>query len=172
MATKAPKVGKIGLKAEEIAASPILKGLEFLCQTFGGEMDAWERKAYERTLAGIDGGVIAEAAQLLVDEASAGRQFYPIPKAPDWKAACVKVIQRRRCAIAANETKCEECHGTRWIHKTVNGRSFDVRCECHMRLMAAMDAVGKLLELPAADSRPEQHGDGYDGKMRAIGGVE
>lgn len=159
---------KTGLPANEIN-TPILKGLEFLCQTFGCEIDAWERRAYERTLKGIDGGVIADAAQLLVDEAAAGRPFYPLPKAPDWKAACVKVIQKRRAAIAASEQPCEDCHGTRW--KSLDGNAV-TRCDCHTKLMSAMDAVGKLLELPAAPTEAESHGDGYDGKMRAIGGAE
>lgn len=163
----ATKTGKIGLGAKAIN-TPLLQGLEFLCQTFGAEIDAWERKAYERTLKDIDGGVIAEAAQLLVDEAAAGRKFYPIPKAPDWKAACVKVIQHRRKAIAENQPPCELCHGSRW-KDTENGL---VRCDCHVNLMAAMDAVGKLLELPAAPGQPADHGDGYDGKMRAIGSLD
>lgn len=163
MATKS----KIGLSSKEIN-TPLLQGLEFLCQTFGAEIDSWERKAYERTLKDVDGGVLAEAAQLLVDEASAGRKFYPIPKAPDWKAACVKVIQKRRKAIADAQGPCEVCHGSRW-KDTPNGLT---RCDCHTALMAAMDAVGKLLELPAAPEQPGDHGDGYDGKMRAIGGAE
>lgn len=156
---------KTGLPPSEIN-TPIRQGLEFLCQTFGAEIDAWERKAYERTLKGIDGGVLAEAAQLLVDESAAGRKFYPLPKAPDWKAACVKVIQKRRKAIADSEKPCEVCHGSRW-QDTPNGLT---RCECHTRLMAAMDAAGQLL--PATAEQPGDHGDGYDGKMRAIGGGE
>lgn len=147
MATK----GKLGLSSTELN-TPILRGLEFLCQNFGAEIDAWERRAYERTLAGIDPGVVAEAAQLLVDEAAAGRKFFPIPKAPDWKGACVKVIQKRRVAAAELHKDCDVCHGSRWID-TPQGMA---RCGCHVRMMAAMDAVGKLLELPEASAGDER----------------
>lgn len=146
MATK----GKLGMSAKEIN-TPILQGLEFLCQTFGYEMDPWERKAYERTLKDIDGGVIGEAAQLLVDQAAAGKKFYPMPKAPDWKAACVTVIAKR--LKAAKEFHLADCtHSSQWIYNPETHA--DERCPCYVRMMAAADAIGRL-SLPTPEPSRE-----------------
>jgi hypothetical protein len=144
MATK----GKLGLSSKEIN-TPLLQGLEFLCQTFGCELDAWERKAYERTLKGINGGVLAEAAQLLVDEAAAGRKFYPVPKAPDWKAACAKVIAKRQ--HAARMLHLADCdHSSQWIE---NEKGQLERCPCWNRLQYALTTIGAIA-LPPAPGEP------------------
>lgn len=146
MATK----GKSGLPPKEIN-TPVRQGLEFLCQTFGVEIDAWERKAYERTLAGIDGSVIAEAAQLLVDQAAAGKKFYPMPKAPDWKAACTSVVTKRQ--LAARELHLADCeHSSQWIHNPETGR--EERCPCWTRLQQALRVIGTLALPPAPDAVP------------------
>jgi hypothetical protein len=142
----ATKTGKLGIAADEIVASPILQGLEFLCQTFGYEMDSWERKAYERTLKGINGAVVIEAAQLLVDQASGGRKFYPIPKAPDWKGACSTVIAKRLAAAKALHLgSCD--HSSQFIFNADTRR--DERCPCWTRMMTAVEEIGRL-ELPPA----------------------
>lgn len=147
MATKAAK-GKLGLTAKEIN-TPLLQALEFLCQTFGHEPDPWERRGYERTLAGINGDVLTEAAQNLVDQAAAGRKFYPLPKAPDWKAECAKVMAAKRKAVAA--IHLESCdHSSHFVE--VNGRQ--QRCPCWRRAQEAMAAVGQAIALPP--SREDQ----------------
>lgn len=159
MATKTK--GKLGLSSKDIN-TPILQGLEFLCQTFGYEMDAWERAAYERTLKDINGGVIAEAAQVLVDQAAAGRKFFPVPKAPDWKAECAKVIERRRNeayrdSLPALCSTCghEKSHtGARWKTVTVNGVERLTTCDCRTVALEAADRVGQPIALPP--SREDQ----------------
>ena len=144
MATK----GKLGLGANEIN-TPLLQGLEFLCQTFGCEIDSWERRAYERTLKGISGEILAEAAQVLVDEAAAGRKFYPVPKAPDWKAACSKVLNAKRKAAQLELLKnCPHLTG-HWREVVVNGVTRMARCECWEAGEAAANRIGAPLELPA-----------------------
>lgn len=138
----ATKTGKLGLGAKAVN-TPLLQGLEFLCQNFGYEMDAWERRAYERTLKDIDGGVLGEAAQMLVDEAAAGRKFYPMPKAPDWKAACAKVITKRQAA--ARLFHLADCpHSSQWI----DGPNGVERCPCWKRLQDALKTIGTI-DLPA-----------------------
>jgi len=147
----ATKVGKTGLGAGEIN-TPIRQGLEFLCQTFGYEMDAWERAAYERTLKDISADILAEAAQMLVDEAAAGRKFYPLPKAPDWKAAAAKVLNNRRKAAQLEQLKnCQHLTG-HWREVIVNGVTRMARCECWEAGKAAADRIGAPLELPAVAS--------------------
>ena len=117
--------------------TPVRQGLEFLCQTFGQEIDAWERAAYERTLKDIDAGVLGEAAQLLVDQAAAGRKFYPMPKAPEWKAACATVLTNRQ--KAARILHLSDCpHSSQWIYNPETRR--DERCPCWTRLQAALAA--------------------------------
>lgn len=149
--------------------TPIRQGLEFLCQTFGYEMDAWERAAYERTLQGISAGVLREAARRLVDQAACGRKFYPIPKAPDWKAECAKVQERRRVEAYRDSlpAECPVCghekayQGGRWKTVTVNGVERLTRCDCQTVAIEAMDRVGQLIALP--ESREDEVFDGPAG---------
>lgn len=137
-------------KSRDELNTPIRQGLEFLCQTFGHEVDPWERKAYERTLKGVAGDVLAEAAQILVDQAAGGRKFYPMPKAPDWKAAAATVIQRR--LEAARKLHLADCdHSSQWI----DGEKGVERCPCWKRMQAAIEAIGQLA-LPAAVEEAEQ----------------
>src|SRR5688572_8609114 len=132
-------------KNREELNTAVRQGLEFLCQTFGHEMDAWERAAYERTLKGINPSVLTEAAQLLVDQAAGGKKFYPIPKAPDWKAACATVITNRQ--KAARQLHLADCdHSSQWIE---NEQGQLVRCPCWQRMQAALTEIGTLA-LPAA----------------------
>lgn len=146
----ATRTGKLGLGAKAVN-TPLLQGLEFLCQTFGYEMDAWERKAYERTLKDIDGAILAEAAQVLVEQASAGRKFYPIPKAPDWKAECAKVMAaKRKLAAALHLESCE--HSSHFIE---NDKGLLERCPCWKRAQQAMEEVGQAIQLPAREDAAE-----------------
>lgn len=129
--------------------TPIRQGLEFLCQTFGYEMDSWERRAYERSLDGIAPDVLVEAAKMLVDDAAAGRKFYPMPKAPDWKAACAKVIMKRQ--LAARQLHLANCdHPSQWIYNPETRT--DERCPCWKRLQQALSAIGQLALPPAPDA--------------------
>ncbi len=152
MATKAPKVGKLGLAAGDVN-TPLLQALEFLCQTFGYEMDSWERKAYERTLAGLSAEVLTQGAQRLVDQAAAGRKFYPVPKAP-----CVKVQTQLRlaayrdslpilCPICEHEKSYE---GARFKTVIENGVERLTQCDCRTAALDAADRVGQPLALPAS----------------------
>lgn len=85
--------------------------------------------------------VLAEAIDVMVN-----RGVTWMPKPGELKAECAKVIAKRRAAAAKLHADCSTCHGSRWIH-TPQG---EVRCGCHVRIMTAMNAVGKPLELPAA----------------------
>lgn len=132
--------------------NPVRQGLEFLCQTFGHEMDSWERAAYERTLKEVPASVIAEAAQLLVDQAAGGRKFYPIPKAPDWKAAAATVITRRqKAARALHLADCD--HSSQWID---DGKGGLERCPCWKRMQHAIEHIGSLALPPATSEEREQ----------------
>jgi len=136
-------------KSRDEINTPVRQGLEFLCQTFGHEMDAWERAAYERTLKDISPGVLADAAQLLVDQAAGGRKFYPLPKAPDWKAACATVIARRQ--KAARQLHLENCdHSSQWI----DGPNGLERCPCWKRLQSAIEEIGQLALPPPDEPTP------------------
>ena len=127
--------------------TPIRKGLEFLCQTFGAEIDPWERRAYERTLKDVPDSVLVEAAQLLVDEAAGGRKFYPMPKAPDWKGACAKVISaRRRKAFELNLGQCPHPHQ---LEAFIDGAGVERmrKCACWDVAKKAQEAIGQPLAL-------------------------
>lgn len=152
-------------------SEPVKDMLALLCSTFRCQIDSYQKRAYVRALSDVPGDVLLAAADALINESAAGRKFYPMPTAPDVKGACAKEIRKRRAAIVAQMPSCEQCHGSRWKNITVDGVDYVTRCDCFLALQKAIDAVGKPLALPAV-GKVEDHGDGYDGKMRAIGGRE
>lgn len=138
--------------------TPVRDGLAFLTSTFRAEIDAWERRAYERMLDHVPKDVLMDACDALVLEAAAGRKFYPMPTAPEWLGACAKVIDRRRAqavkALMAEEKEkgpCETCHGSRWVNvKAEDGHDALKRCECWLGIKRRIEAAGTRLELPPA----------------------
>ena len=68
--------------------TPVQAGLAYLVSTFRAEVDSWQVRAYTKALAGIDAETVMAAAEHLIDQAAAGRKFYPLPNAPAWKEAC------------------------------------------------------------------------------------
>lgn len=141
--------------------------------SFNGEMDSPRRKAYARALEAIPIAFIETALDRLVDEHAGGRTFYPMPTPADLKAACAKVIdaKRKQTFAKALEAPCVHCAGSRWITvRDPENVERLTRCDCWTGAVKAMNAVAQPLALPPAPEPP--YGDGYDGKMRAIGGGE
>lgn len=137
---------------------PVRDCLALLASTFGGEVDSWQRRGYERTLAGLSREVLLEAADLLINEAAAGRKFYPMPTAPDVKGAYDKVIKEKRTAARLEQLK--NCpHGSgHWRSVIVNGIERMERCECWEAGKAAADRIGAPLQLPTlAGDEPWEH---------------
>lgn len=128
----------------------VKQGLAFMTATFRAELDKPQVRAYVRALKDVPPDVLMDAAQLLIDEAAAGRKFYPMPLAPDWKGACAKVINQRRAVALKALGACAICDGTRWLEKEVDGVKRLTRCYCFVKLLADADAVGKPLSLPPA----------------------
>lgn len=128
-------------------ASPVKDMLALFVATFGGEVDTWQVRAYERALKDQPRDVLLAAADLLIDEAAGGRKFYPMPTAPDVKGACAKVIEvwRLRAFLQAASV-CD--HAPKYWEE-IDGKF--QRCS-HWKLgRMAMEQVGQPLALPAAE---------------------
>ena len=139
----------------------IKAGLMLLCATFRAEVDKWQVRAYERALADVPEAFILAGADRLVAEATGGRKFYPLPTAPDWKAACaVEIKEARRKVASLLLSNC--AHAGHWETVTlVNGVDAVRRCVCYRQAMTAMDAVATPLALPGYvdDVRDESSAD-------------
>ena len=128
---------------------PISNALAYLVATFRAEVDSWQVRAYQRALTDIDAETVMAAAERLIDQAAAGRKFYPLPTAPEWKQACSEVIAtKRKAAFALMTASCEhpsfmesyqDEHGAHWTR----------RCDCYQQGIKAMEAAGQPLALPS-----------------------
>lgn len=113
--------------------------------TFGGDADMVQRKAYARAIDGIPVAIIEAAIDALINEAAAGRKFYPMPTPPDLKGMCAKVMAAKRKAAAA--LHLENCdHDSHFIE--IDGKN--QRCPCWDRAQQAMLDVGQAIALPPA----------------------
>jgi hypothetical protein len=123
-------------------------GLMLLCATFRAEVDKWQVRAYERALKDVPEPFILAGADRLVAEATAGRKFYPLPTAPEWKAACgVEIQEARKKAASLLLSTCS--HSGHWVTVTLNNGVEAVRrCPCYRQAMTAMDQVATPLALP------------------------
>jgi len=123
--------------------------LALLVATFGGEVDTWQVRAYKRTIGPVSGQVLLEAADLLINEAAAGRKFYPMPSAPDVKGACNKVIEAKR--VQAWLEAIKHCDHPQQFEEITgeDGVVRSQRCSCWKRGKLAMDAAGHPLALPS-----------------------
>jgi len=119
--------------------------LAYLCASFRAEVDAWQARAYSRILKGYADELVWAGAERLLSAAAQGQQFYPLPTAPQWKEQIERELRARRKQAAAIHATCATCHGTRWVDTPVGV----VRCQCHVRMMAAMTAVGIPAQLEA-----------------------
>ncbi len=127
---------------------PVQAGLAYLVATFRADVDSWQVRAYTKALAGIDAETVMAAAEHLVNQAAAGRKFFPLPTAPDWKAACAAVIEtQRRAAFQQGVANCthpsfmesyQDAEGVEWTR----------RCDCYRRGKQLMAAVHAPLALP------------------------
>lgn len=136
-------------------------GLLMLCATFRAEVDAWQARAYTRALKDVPEAFVMAGADRLVAEAAAGRQFYPMPTAPQWKQACAaEIAQARQKASAVLLGQCS--HAGHWESvRLADGTEAVRRCGCYRRALAEMDAVAAPLPMIAAASvLPAQEASG------------
>ena len=129
--------------------TPVQSALAYLVSTFRAEVDSWQVRAYTKALAGIDAETVMAAAEHLIDQAAAGRKFYPLPTAPEWKAACVAVINTKR--QDAFRLGTEGCDHPSFMesYQDAQGREWTRRCDCYQRGQQLMAAAGQPLALPA-----------------------
>lgn len=105
-----------------------------LVLSFGGEMDSPQRKSYARQLEPFTVEIIHAAISLLEREASAGRQFFPMPTPIDVRGACLKVLEQKRRLVREHYlANCE--HASQWEH--VDGK--EQRCACWHAYQRALE---------------------------------
>lgn len=141
----------VGIYGKPAIPTPIRDALAFLAVEFRAEVDTPQTRTFERTLKELaeQKPILMLGAQLLVDEAANGRQFYPIPKAHDLKGACQKVIEKLRLeAFNKGVTGCDHPHYLEEITRE-DGSTVLQRCSCYKRGKLAMEAIAKPLALPA-----------------------
>jgi len=132
-----------------INADAIGNGLAYLCATFRAEVDSWQVRAYRRALAEIPADIIMDAAEHLIDQATNGRKFFPLPQAPQWKEACATVIKaRRQDAFKLGTSGCDHPSFME-SYQDENGVEWTRRCQCYLRGKQLMAAAGQPLALPA-----------------------
>jgi hypothetical protein len=130
-------------------ADAIGNGLAYLCATFRAEVDSWQVRAYRRALATIPADIIMDAAEHLINQAANGRKFFPLPQAPQWKAACAEVIQtKRQNAFRLGTTGCDHPSFME-SYQDAQGLQWTRRCACYQRGKQLMAAAGEPLALPA-----------------------
>lgn len=136
-----------------MTASGIESGLALLVSTFRADLDSYQVRAYKRALAGIDAEIVLSAADHLIDQAANGRKFYPLPSAPEWKAACQVIIARKR--KAAFEIGVGGCDHPSYLEEYQDERGvwWTRRCRCYQRGKQLMDAAGQPLALPDVPDR-------------------
>ena len=132
-----------------MSTSPVQAGLAYLVSTFRAEVDSWQVRAYTKALAGIDAETVMAAAEHLIDQAAAGRKFYPLPTAPEWKQACAVIIDSKR--QAAFRLGLGGCDHPSFMesYQDENGVEWTRRCQCYLRGKQLMAAAGQPLALPA-----------------------
>lgn len=126
-------------------------GLALFCATFRAELDSYQVRAYKRALSGIDAETVLTAADHLIDQASAGRKFYPLPSAPEWKQACAAVIERKR--QAAFRIGLDGCDHPAFMeeYQDERGAWWTRRCACYRRGKQLMEAAGQAVALPPVE---------------------
>lgn len=131
-----------------MSTEAVKAGLMLLCATFRAEVDQWQARAYHRALKDVPESFILAGADRLVAEAAAGRQFYPMPTAPQWKQACAaEIAQARQKASAVLLGQCS--HAGHWESvRLADGTEAVRRCGCYRRALSAMDAIAAPLALP------------------------
>ena len=136
--------------------TPVQSALAYLVSTFRAEVDSWQVRAYTKALAGIDAETVMAAAEHLIDQAAAGRKFYPLPTAPEWKAACVAVINtKRQDAFRLGTQGCDHPSFME-SYQDAQGREWTRRCDCYQRGQQLMAAAGQPLALPAVTLDEDQ----------------
>lgn len=139
-----------------MASGPVEAGLALLTSTFRAELDSYQVRAYQRALKGLPADVVLPACDRLIDEAAAGRQFFPMPTAPQWKEACAKIIEaKRKEAFRLGTAGCEHPSFME-EYQDERGVSWTRRCACYQRGKLAMAAVGEPLALPSW-TEPEEN---------------
>lgn len=129
-----------------MSTEAVKAGLMLLCATFRAEVDQWQARAYHRALKDVPEAFILAGADRLVNEAAGGRKFYPLPTAPDWKAACAKEITLARQKAA--QLLLSTCsHSGHWETVTDHGVDAVRRCACYRQAMTAMNTVAAPLTL-------------------------
>jgi hypothetical protein len=132
--------------------TPIRDALALLSVSFRADMEPPQTRSYERALMAVKDRpeLLQKAAELLIDEAANGRQFYPVPKPSDLKGACAKVIEVQRLKAFA-DAACVCDHQPKFFEEITrgDGSTYLQRCS-HWKIgKAAMDAIGQPLALPA-----------------------
>jgi hypothetical protein len=132
-----------------MANGPVEAGLALLMATFRAELDTYQVRAYQRALQDVPADVVLLACDHLIDQAAAGRKFYPTPTAPEWKQACAVVIEtKRRKAFRLGTSGCEHPSFME-SYKDDAGVQWTRRCECYKLGKQLMEAAGVTLALPA-----------------------
>ncbi|MFN0314759.1 MAG: hypothetical protein ACKVQA_06965 [Burkholderiales bacterium] len=132
-----------------MASGPIEAGLALLMSTFRAELDSYQVRAYQRALKGLSADVVLPACDRLIDEAAAGRKFFPMPTAPQWKEACSKVIEaQRKEAFRLGTVGCEHPSFLE-EYQDDKGVWWTRRCACYQRGKQLMEAAGQPLALPS-----------------------
>lgn len=134
----------------EQTRSPIRDCVALLSVNFRADMEAPQTRSYERALRELaeQPEILMQAAELLIDEAANGRQFYPVPKPSDVKGACAKVIEVLRLEAFTKGTT--GCTHPRYLEEITreDGSTVLQRCSCWKRGKQAMEAVAQPLALP------------------------
>lgn len=131
-----------------MTSSPIKNALAYLVATFRSEVDSYQARAYERALKDVAGEVVMAAAEQLINQAAAGRKFYPMPTAPEWKEAAAQVIAtKRREAFQIGVAGCEHPQFME-SYRDEQGVEWTRRCACYQRGKQLMAAAGEPLALP------------------------
>lgn len=142
-----------------MSTSPVQAGLAYLVSTFRAEVDSWQVRAYTKALAGIDAETVMAAAESLIDQAAAGRKFFPLPTAPEWKAACAAVIKtKRQDAFRLGTAGCDHPSFME-SYQDDQGLQWTRRCACYERGKQWMAAAGQPLALPPVTSDDDRDGD-------------
>lgn len=142
-----------GIYGDDGIRSPIRDAVALLAVSFRADMEMPQTRSYERALGDLKDQpeILLKAAELLIDEAANGRQFYPIPKPADLKGACQKVIEMLRLKAFAEVVElCD--HEPRYFEELTrpDGSTELGRCSHWKMAKQAMEQVAKPLALPPA----------------------
>jgi hypothetical protein len=140
-----------GIFGTPAVRTPIRDAVAFLAVEFRTEVDAPQRRAFERTLAELakQPEILLAGAERLVNEAAKGRQFYPMPLAHDLKGACAKIIAAKH-AEAARLHLADCDHSSHYIEEPDRAGILRAkRCPCWVRYETAKQLIGQPLSLPS-----------------------